>query len=317
VGSDIVSETMPKTLFFTNYNRGPITSLDCARGVACFEDCHAYYTGVNCPGSPMQHLMCSNDWPSLKDAVAKKFGDSNPTESDYAPGTAYKRIAWPVLGKANLLSTIDLATRTQSFVALRLLLSKMVDIFETIEPAPQNLDTYGHKVRELLLMASMEAETSWAAVLKANGYGADGHLKTWDYVKLLDPMLLDSYSLTLASYPNFPSFAPLRDWDSSRPTQSLPWYDAYNATKHNREENLKEATMERAIHAVGAAVVMFYAQFGDTAAVGDERLSFIASIFKKEFDLGRHPYCYYIPRVAFRRGSTNWDWTLLDYPSFS
>lgn len=70
---------MPKSLFFTNYNRGPISSLDCARGFACFADRDAYFTGVNCPGSPMQPLMSSDDWTSLKEVVAKKFGDFNPT----------------------------------------------------------------------------------------------------------------------------------------------------------------------------------------------------------------------------------------------
>jgi hypothetical protein len=261
----------------------------------------------------MQSLMCSDDWASLKEVVAKKFGDFNPTETDYEPGTAYKRIVWPVLGRANLLSTIDIATRTQSLVALRLLLLKMLDIFESVEPVGTNLSVYGHKVRELLLLAATEAEASWCAVLKANGY-IKGRLKTTDYVKLLNPMLLASYSLRLTSYPAFPGFAPFRDWDPSCPTQSLDWYDSYNATKHNREEHLNEATLKKAIHAVGAAVVMFYAQFGASSTPGDEGIPFIGSIFKMEFDVERHPYCCYVPRVGSRRGPILWDWTLLNYP---
>jgi hypothetical protein len=139
----------------------------------------------------------------------------------------------------------------------------MLDIFESVEPVPPNLDVYGHKIRKLLLLAAMEAEASWAAILKANSYPPPkGRLSTTDYVKLLKPMLLDGYSLELTSYPGFQGFAPFRDWDPSCPTQSLHWYDAYNATKHNREENLKEATLEKAIHAVGAAVVMFYVSLG-------------------------------------------------------
>jgi hypothetical protein len=200
-------------------------------------------------------------------------------------------------------------------VALRLLLLKMLDIFESVEPVPPNLDVYGHKIRKLLLLAAMEAEASWAAILKANSYPPPkGRLSTTDYVKLLKPMLLDGYSLELTSYPGFQGFAPFRDWDPSCPTQSLHWYDAYNATKHNREENLKEATLEKAIHAVGAAVVMFYVQFGASSFSGDEGLSFLGSIFKEEFDEKRHPYCFYIPRVGSRRDPILWDWTLLDCP---
>ena len=129
----------------------------------------------------------------------------------------------------------------------------MQDIFETVEPSPSNLQTYGHKIRELLLLAAMEVEASWAAVLKANGY-AGGRFTTNDYVKLLAPMRLDSFSLTLRSYPDFPGFTPFKDWDTAQPTKSLEWYDAYNKAKHDREQNLGVATLERAVHAVGAAV---------------------------------------------------------------
>ena len=67
---------------------------------------------------------------------------------------------------------------------MKLLLAKMQDIFETVEPSPSNLQTYGHKIRELLLLAAMEVEASWAAVLKANGY-AGGSFTTFSrYVHL-------------------------------------------------------------------------------------------------------------------------------------
>ncbi len=307
---------MPKTLFFKNNKSGPLNSLNCPRGVAYMAHGRGYFTGVNCSSSTLSQPLPSPDWSGLKKWVAERFGDSNPTESEYEPGTAYKRIFWPVAGIANLQSAIDTTARTQSFVALRLLLAKMVDIFENIEPAAQNLDVYGHKVRELLLLAAMEAEASWASILKANGYRAKGRLQTGDYVKLLDPMLLDSYSLRLTSYPAFPSFAPLRGWDSNQPTKSLDWYDAYNATKHNREEHLDAATLKKAIHAVGATVVMFYAQFGFSFTPGDERLPFIRSIFTMDFDVDRHPHSCYIPNVteSSQAGPAAWDWKLLDYP---
>jgi hypothetical protein len=62
---------------------------------------------------------------------------------------------------------IDARAMTQSFIALKLLLTKMQDVFETVEPGELNLQTYGHKIRELLLLAAMEVEASWAAALKA------------------------------------------------------------------------------------------------------------------------------------------------------
>jgi hypothetical protein len=147
---------------------------------------------------------------------------------------------------------------TQSFVALKILLTKMQDIFETVEPGPANLQTYGHKIRELLLLAAMEVEASWGAVLRANGY-VGGRLNTKDYVKLRAPMRLDSLSVELRSYPEYPTITPFKDWDEQTPTQSLDWYDAYNRTKHNREECLDVATLRRAVNAVAATAVMYTA----------------------------------------------------------
>jgi short-subunit dehydrogenase len=44
---------------------------------------------------------------------------------------------------------------------------------------------------------------------------------------------------------------------------------------HDREENLKVATLRDATHAVSAAVVMFHAQFGSHFGTGDQKNSVI------------------------------------------
>jgi len=180
------------------------------------------------------------DWDALKYWVNKTFGDPNPIESEYQPGTAYKRIFRPFAINGNLWSVIDRTARTQSFVALKILLTKLLDIFESVEPDRTNLRVFGHKIRELLLLSSMEVEASWAAVLRANGYVSRTQrtrLNTEDYVLLLNAMRLDSYTLSLTSYPSFPAFTPFENWSSAAPTQTLDWYNAYNMTKHNREEH--------------------------------------------------------------------------------
>jgi hypothetical protein len=309
---------MPKTLFFKNYKMGGASILGlCPYGVAYLAQGRAHFAGLNCSGDVRSQPLPTSDWASLRGWVAERFGDSGPIESEYEPGTAYKRIFQPVAGLASFHTAINTNARTQSFVALRLLIAKMVSIFENIEPAARNLHVYGHKVRELLLLAAMEAEASWAAILKANGYPPKDRLNTTDYVKLRDPMLLDSFSLALTSYPEFPSFAPLKDWDPKRPTQSLAWFEAYNATKHNREERLDAATLERAIHAVGATVVMFYAQFGRRPTLHwDESYSLIRSVFTEQFDTNKHPHSGYIAdETISNSGLANpWGWKLVDYP---
>lgn len=251
------------------------------------------------------------DIAALKSWILTSFGDHEPMESDYRPGTAYRRISLPLNTAGSLHKVVDASAMTQSFVALKLLLTKMQDVFESVEPAQGNLKTYGHKIRELLLLAAMEVEASWTAVLRVNGY-AEQRPTTRDYVKLRAPMLLDSFGLTLRSYPEFPSFAPFRGWTVEAPTRALDWYDAYNRTKHNREEFLGDATLERAVHAVGAATVMFYAQFGYSFRTGDERRPVIVNVFNLASDHSMYPTSCYIPSAV--EGTGAWEWELLSYP---
>jgi len=305
--------TMPLTVFFRNFVRDNPTTPAIHRfpqGVAYFSAGRWWYSGVNFGGSALAVPIDQQDIKTLKSWILALFGDREPIESDYRPGTAYKRISLPLNTGGSLHNTIDARAMTQSFVALKLLLTKMQDAFETVEPGQLNLQTYGHKIRELLLLAAMEVEASWAAVLKANGYTGD-RLTTRDYVKLLAPMLLDSFTLTLRSYPEFPGVNPFKGWTAQSPTKSLGWYDAYNQTKHSREECLGLATLERAVSAVGAAAVMFYAQFGYSFHIEDEKRSLIRNVFTLNVDYSMYPTSCYIPDAE--GGIKAWEWELLDY----
>ena len=110
----------------------------------------------------------------------------------------------------------------------------------------------------------------------------------------------------------FPLLTPYKGWSIQASTQSLEWYDAYNKTKHNREDCLGLATLDRAVTAVAAASVMFYAQFGYTFQHHDERGSFIRSAFTLKVDFAMYPTACYIPNAD--PGTKAWEWTQLDYP---
>lgn len=225
------------------------------KGVAFAGDGAFFASGLNEGGAVHFAIAPNTSFANLKDWVAKSFGDTRPTESAYVPGTFYKRMWRPSVCSVNFRSAVSEEKLNESFVALRILLGKLEELFETVEPNSENLSTHGHKIREILLLACMEVESAWSAVLKENEYGSGARLTTRDYVKLSTPMFLDAYEMHLHSYPSFPEFTPFKDWDRNNPTQSLPWYDAYNKTKHDREENLKFATLEHAVEAVGAVVV--------------------------------------------------------------
>jgi hypothetical protein len=290
-------------------------------GVAFHNQDALFASGVNHGGSV--HFATSNN-PSLivlKDWIAKSFGDTNPVESTYIPGTVYKRIFRPLASTGSFYRAIS-QELTESFVSLRILLNKLEELFETLEPAKENLSAYGHKIREILLLACMEVESSWSAVLKDNAYASpSGRLTTNDYVKLLTPMLLDSYELSLQSYPRLPSFTPFVNWDASYPTESLTWYDAYNKTKHDREENLKFATLQNAIHSVGAAVVMFHAQFGFQFGLTgmDQKGPVIRNVFRIVSHFDKYPHECYKPKYELLESTAptptpSFDWQSINYP---
>jgi hypothetical protein len=140
-------------------------------------------------------------------------------------------------------------------------------------------------------------------------------------MKLLTPMLLDSYQLSLQSYPHFPPFTPFGGWDAAAPTKSLTWYDAYNKTKHDREENLKFATLQNAVQAVGATVVMFHAQFGlQSGLTGVEhKNSIIHNIFRIVTNFNKQQRECYIPRLdvlanAPPTPTPSFDWKEINHP---
>jgi hypothetical protein len=188
---------------------------------------------------------------------------------DLKPGNYFARMARPVIGgdrtsvywgqndEANAIAI--------SAEQLLILISTLSNICRTIHPEAANLDTYGHETRNLLIIAATEVEAQMRGVLKGNGYTGrkgDSRFTTDDYVKLLAAMRLDGYAVRFASYPWLNQFKPFLGWKASRATKSLPWYDAYNGVKHDRESQFARAKLSFAFDAVAAAFAMFAAQYG-------------------------------------------------------
>lgn len=285
------------------------------RGVAYERDGYFFATGLNNGG---EAVAARANGRSIGDWIEQTFGDPSPATSASEPGVRFNRIAHPsTLGFLHGDPALG-EKLNESFVVLRMLLRKLDELFETIEPAAPNISTYGHRIRDVLLLACMEVESSWTAVLKENGYTtSSGMFNTNDYVKLSQAMMLDGYELSLQSYACYLAFTPFANWDPARPTQSLGWYDSYNKTKHDREGNLQYATLENAVSAVGAAVVMFHAQFGVSFGTGsmDQRNPIIRNTFRlTTVGLERHERDFYIPLFAIQNNQiVVANWTTVDY----
>jgi hypothetical protein len=162
-----------------------------------------------------------------------------------------------------ILSDEDQKALTATARSVHLLLRDLDELFEVVEPHAANAAAFGLKMRKLLILACTELEALWRAVLEANLYPLGERLTTEDYVKLRLPMRLSDYEIGLVDYPDYPKVAPFRVWSEAKPTASLPWYDAYNLVKHDKERNLNLASLGNCIAASAAVFIIAVAQFGD------------------------------------------------------
>lgn len=139
--------------------------------------------------------------------------------------------------------------------------SRLDELFNYIEPDSKNLMVFSHKIRELLILACTEVECLLVNLLRDNGYQTTNRYTTNDYVKCNKLLGLSSYSTQLTDYPELPIFKPFINWDVDNPTKSLSWYDAYNAIKHNRSENMPRANFEHLLNAIAAIHIVLESQY--------------------------------------------------------
>jgi hypothetical protein len=151
-------------------------------------------------------------------------------------------------------------TIASSLGQLDVLVRQLKNICQVIHPAKTTLLTYGHAIRNVLILAATEVESHWRGILFDNGIIKDKY-STFDYVLLKDALRLDEYSVSFPTYPWLDPLRPFENWNKDRPTGSLIWYDAYNAVKHDREGQFERATLSSAFEAVAACAVLLVAQF--------------------------------------------------------
>ncbi len=173
------------------------------------------------------------------------------------PGYYYRRIANERLKFAYTSDTFF-----QDIRAYKNIQDSLNILFDYVEPAEVNFLAYGHKIRELLILACTEVEYLLLKVLNENGYPQKSMYKTSDYVKCTDVLQLDKYEVVLSQYPNLKKFKPFFNWDKKNPTKSIPWYSAYNSVKHNRGDNIKEANLENLLDAISAIHILIVSQYG-------------------------------------------------------
>jgi hypothetical protein len=183
------------------------------------------------------------------------------------PGEYYPRIARPTDSFLNESPGHNPAAQAQSeYIAIAVsqltaLTEQLRHICQTVHPVGNNLNAFGHDIRNLLILGCTEVETHWRGVLEANGMQL-GRYSTKDYYKLRNAMRLNEYEVSFFHFPWLNAVSPFRSWDAIKPTESLVWYDAYNAVKHNREKEFSRATLQNLFESISACAIMMIAQFG-------------------------------------------------------
>lgn len=237
----------------------------------------------------------------LIDWVQNEFGAQNVEESDIEVGTTIEGVWRPGLyydeemlqGLAE--TNVDLRLAEQS---LLLLIERLDELLLFIEPTAQTITTYGHKTRELLILACTEIEAYWLYYLNyANISSKKSHFTTIDYVKLRDPLHLEEYEVTLPRYTDIDPIRPFLQWSTKPgPTQTLPWYAAYNGTKHDPKGQFSAATILACIQAIAANIVMFSVRFGPYRLYNGGGM--LSALFKPSFEISLtdcDPKSFYVP----------------------
>lgn len=143
--------------------------------------------------------------------------------------------------------------------AFLLLLKDLQDLFDYVEPADKNLNCYSYRIHALLLRACVEVEANCKAILKENRYVKSGDMNMNEYKKINTTHHLSSYQVKIPIWNGAENIrSPFLPWASGSP---LPWYQAYNTTKHDRHKKFEEATFEYLLDATSALLIILSAQF--------------------------------------------------------
>lgn len=153
--------------------------------------------------------------------------------------------------------------------AFMLIQNDLESIFEYLEPSDESLKAYSYRIHALLMRTCIEVEANFKAILKENTFRNPGgaSLNIHLYRKVDVTHHLSSYEVMLPIWNGAAGlWAPFAPWKIARGLSNvsgvrLPWYQAYNASKHDRQDQFKEANFGHLVEAVAALLVLISAQF--------------------------------------------------------
>jgi hypothetical protein len=162
----------------------------------------------------------------------------------------------------------DYAKNAEHYVrALILIQNDLQSILEYLEPSDECRTAYSYRIHALLLRTCIEVEANFKAILEENNFTPPSNrsLNMTDYRKVDATHHLSSYEVMLPIWNGAPPiWKPFEPWKSVRGQSGhvgLPWYQAYNASKHDRQDEFKKANFENLVSAVAGLLVLISSQF--------------------------------------------------------
>jgi hypothetical protein len=202
------------------------------------------------------------------------------------PGARYGRIMRPLRGHGVFshykLSEIELRQLLDEYAQLDNFMRRFEEITRVIYPDSQNLGAYGFEIRSLLILACTEVELLFKRLLWNETAGVRGNMPI--FFKGAFEAKLPEYHIKFNFYPQLNEVRPFGVWSKSSVYVPLDWYQAYNATKHNRHSGVEEANLSSLIHALAACAVLLRAQTANLSlsSVKHPALERFSSVFSVE-----------------------------------
>ena len=140
--------------------------------------------------------------------------------------------------------------------ALRVCLSDLERMLEYVELHEDNLAVFSHRTYELLLRAATEFEATCKTLLP----GGRSRQTIKDFEILSSRFDLPTFGVGFFTGLVRPIVVePFRAWQ--QPGTPLPWYQGYNAVKHNRATEFHQASLRNTLCALAAVFVLLYQGF--------------------------------------------------------
>ena len=167
----------------------------------------------------------------------------------------------------------DYAKNAEHYVRAFLLIKEdLLTLFEYLEPSNECLTSYSYRIHALLMRTCIEVEANFKAILEENKFTPPARGSTMRHYRKVDATHhLSSYEVTLPIWNGTPLvLKPFEPWRAERglpspskpnPWPSLPWYQAYNASKHDRQDEFKQANLDNLLKSIAGLLVLVSSQF--------------------------------------------------------